>query len=101
MPQTKLQEIRDRIIPSLAKKGIPIVIALPEDPSLSFRGLGEISGIFDGEFLCGEESIEEPVGGMTVGSSDLKGGLLLFKRAYNKIVLLKPHPSEMEAGEPE
>ncbi len=99
VPQAKLQEIRDRTIPSLAKKGIPTVIALPEDPFLSFRSLGEVRGILDGEFLCGEESIEEPVGGMTVGSSDLKGGLLLFKRAYNKIVLLKPQPPEMEAGE--
>ena len=99
VPQAKLQEIRDRTIPSLAKKGIPITIALPEDPFLSFRSLGEVRGILDGEFLCGEESIEEPVGGMTVGSSDLKGELLLFKRAYNKIVLLKPHLPEIEAGE--
>ena len=99
VPQAKLQEIRERIIPSLAKKGIPITIALPEDPFLSFRSLGEVRNVLDGEFLCGEESIEEPVGGMTVGSSDLKGELLLFKRAYNKIVLLKPYPPEMEAGE--
>ena len=97
--QAKLEDIRDRTIPSLAKKGIPIVIALPEDPLLSFRSLGEVRNVLDGVFLCGEESIEEPVGGMTVGSSDLHGELLLFKRAYNKIVLLKPHPPEMEAGE--
>ena len=99
VPQAKLQEIRDRTIPSLAKKGIPITIALPEDPFLSFRSLGEVRDVLDGVILCGEESLEEPVGGMTVGSSDLKGELLLFKRAYNKIVLLKPHTPEMEAGE--
>ena len=99
VPQTKLQEFRDRTIPSLAKKGIPITIALPEDPFLSFRTLGEVKNILDGVILCGEESIEEPVGGMTVGSSDLHGELMLFKRAYNKIVLLKPHSPEVEAGE--
>lgn len=99
VPQTKLQEFRDRTIPSLAKKGIPITIALPEDPCLSFRTLGEVKNVLDGVILCGEESIEEPVGGMTVGSSDLRGELLLFKRAYNKIVLLKPRPPEVEAGE--
>ena len=27
---------------------------------------------------------------MTVGSTDLRGGLLLFKRAYNKIIFLEP-----------
>ena len=98
VPRARLQEIRERTIPSLATKGIPIVIALPEDPFLSFRSLGEISGILDGEFLCGEEGVEEPVGGMTVGASDLTGELLLFKRAYNKIILLKPHPPELEEG---
>ena len=97
--QAKIEDIRDRTIPSLAKKGLPIVIALPEDPLLSFRSLGEVRHVLDGIFLCGEECIEEPVWGMTVGSSDLQGELLLFKRAYNKIVLLKPHPPEMEAGE--
>ncbi|OQX61772.1 MAG: hypothetical protein B5M55_08525, partial [Desulfococcus sp. 4484_242] len=97
--QAKLQGIKDRTIPSLARKGIPITIALPEDPFLSFRSIGEIRDVLDGDFLCGEESIEEPVGGMTVGSSDLHGELLLFKRVYNKIVLLKPHPPEMGVGE--
>jgi BioD-like phosphotransacetylase family protein len=101
VPQAKLQEIRDGIIPSLARKGIPAVIALPEDPFLSFRTLGEVRGILDGEFLYGDDGIDEPVGGMTVGSSDLKGELLLFKRAYNKVVLLKPNPNEMGAGEPQ
>lgn len=99
VPRARLQEIRERTIPSLAIKGIPIVIALPEDPFLSFRSLGEVSSILDGEFLCGEESVEEPVGGMTVGASDLTGELLLFKRAYNKIILLKPHPPALEEGE--
>ena len=99
VPRARLREIRDSIIPSLARKGIPAIIALPEDPFLSFRSLGEVRDILDGEFLCGGESMEEPVGGMTVGSSDLNGELLVFKRAYNKIVLLKPGTPEMGDGE--
>jgi len=91
-----LQEIRDHVIPLLARKGIPSIIALPEDPFLSFQSLGDIRDILEGEFLCGEADREQPVGGMTVGSSDLKGELLLFKRAYNKIVLLRPYPPSKE-----
>lgn len=91
-----LQEIRDHIIPPLARKGIPSIIALPEDPFLSFQSLGDIRELLEGEFLLGEADREQPVGGMTVGSSDLKGELLLFKRAYNKIVLLRPHPPSEE-----
>jgi len=86
-----LQEIIDHMIPPLAKKGIPFIIALPEDPFLSFQTLGDIRDVLEGEFLFGEADLEQPVGGMTVGSSDLKGELLLFKRAYNKIVLLRPY----------
>jgi hypothetical protein len=37
---------------------------------------------------------------MTVGSTDLKGDLRLFKRAYNKIVLLKPFSVDEKTGEP-
>jgi BioD-like phosphotransacetylase family protein len=35
---------------------------------------------------------------MTVGSADLSGGLLIFKRAYNKIVLLAPGSTGESAG---
>ncbi len=96
----KLEEISNKMIPSLAQKGIPIITALPEDPVLSFRSLGEIRDILDGEILWGGEYLGQSVGGMTVGSTDLKGELRLFKRAYNKIILLKPFPLDAETGEP-
>ena len=92
----KLEEINNQIIPSLAQKGIPIVAALPEDPVLSFRSLREIRDILNAEILWGEERLEVSVVGMTVGSTDLKGELRLFKRAYNKIILLKPSPHDVE-----
>jgi BioD-like phosphotransacetylase family protein len=37
---------------------------------------------------------------MTVGATDLTEGLLLFKRAYNKIVLLKPATDSASATGP-
>ena len=92
----KLEEISNHMIPSLAQKGIPIIAALPEDPVLSFRSLREIRDILNAEILWGEERLEVSVGGMTVGSTDLKGELKLFKRAYNKIILLKSSPLDVE-----
>lgn len=90
VPAEKLAEIKDHVVPSLVQKGIPITTTLPEDPVLSFRSLGEIREALDGEILWGDESLGKPVSGMTVGSADLRGKLQLFKRAYNKIILLAP-----------
>lgn len=102
IPSGKLEEIRGQMITYLAQKGIALATAIPEDPLLSFCSLGEIKEILDGEFLAGEESeLDKPVGGMTVGSSDLKGKLLLFKRVYNKVVLLGPSQNQGETQEPQ
>ena len=37
---------------------------------------------------------------MTAGAADLKGDLALFKRVYNKIVLLDPQPKQTKAEGP-
>jgi BioD-like phosphotransacetylase family protein len=94
VPPGKLAEIRDKVIPSLVKKGIQITAALPEDPALSFRSLREIIEVLNGEVLCGGENLGRIVGGMTVGSSDLWGELLALKRIYNKVILLEPFSPE-------
>jgi len=89
IPPEEIQQITSGLIPTLREKGIPITTALPEDPVLSFRSLREIGEILKGDILQGMEYLEKPVSGMTVGSADLTGELLLFKRAYNKIILLE------------
>ena len=99
VPSEKVEEINKKMIPSLLLKGIPVITALPEDPVLSFRSLGEIRDILDGEILWGGGDLGQSVGGMTVGSTDLKSELRVFKRAYNKIILLKPFPLDGRAEE--
>jgi BioD-like phosphotransacetylase family protein len=89
IPPEEIQQITSGLIPTLRQKGIPITTALPEDPVLSFRSLREVGEILKADILWGKEYLEKPVGGMTVGSADLTGELLLFKRAYNKIIILE------------
>lgn len=98
IPPEKLEEIRDHVVPSLVQKGIPITTTLPEDPVLSFRSLAAIREALDGQILQGGENLDQPVSGMTVGSADLRGQLQLFKRAYNKIILLAPSPGREIEG---
>ena len=46
--------------------------------------------VLSAELLSGEANLGKPIGGITAGSADLTGNLVLFKRAYNKIILLEP-----------
>ena len=93
-----LEDITDRIIPSLSHRGVPIMTAVPEDPVLSFQTLGDIKETLGGKILYEEESLGKPIGGITVSSADLEGELLIFRRVYNKIILLEPSSPDMEAG---
>jgi len=97
VPAESITEIQTHLVPSLRAKGIPIFAALPEDPVLSFRSLREVGEVLEGQWLWGEE-LGRPVGGMTVGATDLTEGLLLFKRAYNKIILLEPTTNSVDAA---
>jgi BioD-like phosphotransacetylase family protein len=84
----KLQEVRNRLLPSLTNKGIQSCAAVAEDPVLSLWSLREIGDVLHAEVLWGEAHLDRVVGRMTVGSTALRGGSVLFKRVYNKIVFL-------------
>jgi BioD-like phosphotransacetylase family protein len=99
VPLEEIREIQTHLVPSLRSKGIPIFAALPEDPVLSFRSLREVGEVLEGQWLWGEE-LGKPVGAMTVGATDLTEGLLLFKRAYNKIILLEPTKNSADVAGP-
>jgi uncharacterized protein len=89
IPPEEFDQVSSGLIPTLRQKGIPIAAALPEDPVLSFRSLREVGDILNSEIVWGKEHLDKPAGGLTVGSADLTGDLLPFKRAYNKIVILE------------
>jgi len=94
VPPKELTLIRTQLVLSLLQKGIPMTAALPEDPVLSFRSLHEVRDVLSAELLSGEANLGKPIGGITAGSADLTGNLVLFKRSYNKIILLEPLAGE-------
>jgi len=100
IPPEEFRQVTSSLVPTLRGKAIPITTALPEDPFLSFQSLREIGEVLNGEVLSGKEHLDKSVGGMTVGSADLSADLLLFKRAYNKIILLEASVDEGVQGEP-
>ncbi len=90
VPPEQLQTVKGQLGAVLTQRTIPVSAVLPEDFLLSCRSLGEVLEVVEGELLWGEEGLGRPVGAMTVGSADLDQELLVFKRVYNKIVLLGP-----------
>jgi BioD-like phosphotransacetylase family protein len=100
VPLTEIENVRREVVSNLSQKGLSITAALPEDPALSFRSLHEVQESLQAEPIGAETVAAQPVAGLTVGSVDLTGELNLFKRAYNKIVLLKPSGPDRETEEP-
>jgi BioD-like phosphotransacetylase family protein len=99
-PPEVISGLKKSLIPFLIQKGIPQVTVLQDDPLLRSRSLGDIIQTLEGELICGEEGIRNPVSGMTVGNTDLMGDLILLKRVYNKIVLLGPEPRSSDPNLP-
>ena len=98
VPQDKIEEVIRQTIPTLNEKGIFNISFIPEDHNLSFRRLGEICDILDGKVIFGEKYINNAVERMSVGTTNLNGDLLIFKRVYNKIILLGPSDEQEIAG---
>ena len=90
VPQENMESVRGGVVSPLERNGAPILAVLAEDSRLSLPTLLDIKKAFEGRVLTGEGYLHRPVGGMTVGAGDLTGEMRLFKRVYNKIILLKP-----------
>ena len=90
VPEQGMNEVKEKMLPLLTGKGLPVTAVISEQASLSLMSLEEIRNRLAGEILFGEELLERPVGGITVGSAELSGDLRIFKRVYNKVILLGP-----------
>jgi uncharacterized protein len=90
VPPDRIDEVSRQILPPLREKGILNISVIPEDPLLSFRRVGEICNTLNGRIISGPELLDNPVERTSVGASNLRGPLSIFKRVYNKIVLLGP-----------
>jgi len=90
IPPDNIEEVERLIIPALNEKGIYNISFIPEDPGLNFRRLGEICSILNGRIIFGENCLNNAVERISVGTTSLSSDLLLFKRMYNKIILLGP-----------
>ena len=90
VPPDQVSDVKEQVLPALSKNGISNIAVLPEEPFLLLRSIEEIREMLDGKIICGDEYLDRLVGGITVGMPGMDKGLMIFKRIYNKIVLLEP-----------
>ncbi len=99
IPPQQVEQVCHGIRSRLPGQGVPLVIAVPEDPFLSARTLAEVVEATRSELLLGQEKAGELVASWSMGASHLlRGDMALFKRFYNRILLLGPQ--EPDAEEP-
>ena len=94
----QLKNVEDKIIPLLQQKGISNITVLPEDPFLSMVSIRKIITILGGKIIYGKEYLDRPVNRLTVGASFLNKEMNIFKRVYNKIILLGPSSGTPEVA---
>lgn len=97
IPPQEMQEVSVAIRAKLSGRQMPPVFFVPEDPFLSARTLAEIVEATRGELLLGEMKARELITGWSMGAGDLlMGDMAVFKRIYNRILLLGPPESGAE-----
>lgn len=94
IPLQHMQEVSEGIRAKLPRRAMPPVFLVPEDAFLSARTLAEVVEATGGELLLGHQKTAELVAGWSMGAAQLlEGDMALFKRFYNRILLLGPPES--------
>ncbi len=97
IPHQQMQEVSEGIRAKLSGHAMPPLFFVPEDPFLSARTLAEVVAATQGELLLGKQKVGDLVASWSMGAGHLlSGDMALFKRFYNRILLLGPPESGAE-----
>ena len=88
IPLESMESAYNKLVPFFQKRGSPIIFLVPQDRILTSFTVRNIVDIIQGEVLTGENRLENLVESTSISSSHLQGSLYLFRRIYNKIILL-------------
>jgi len=102
VPPQEMQAVSEEILARISGRAMPLILLVPEDPILSCRTLAEVVEATRGELLLGHHRAGELVSDWSMGAGHaLVGDMAVFRRLYNRIVLLGPPESgSKELGRP-
>ena len=85
-----LKPVRRKLVPLFQERGLPVVFVVPQDRILACLTIRHIVDIVKGDVLTGGEHLDSLVESTSISSTHLQGSLNLFRRVFNKIILLGP-----------
>lgn len=88
IPPDRMETVYNKLVPFFRKRGTPIIFLVPNDRIMASLTVRNIVDAIQGEVLTGETRLENLVESTSISSSHLKGSLYLFRKIYNKIILL-------------
>ena len=97
IPLENMEAAYNKLVPFFQKRGSPNIFLIPQDRILESLMVRNIVDIIQGEVLAGENRLENLVESTSISSSHLKGSLHLFRRIYNKIILLGLEAANLNA----
>ncbi|MBW2307505.1 MAG: AAA family ATPase [Deltaproteobacteria bacterium] len=98
VPSERLEAVGSHCIPFLTSKGVNAVGVVPEDRVLSAMMVQNVVEILGGQTITGAHRMENLVDRFALGSPLLDGPLAIFKRVYNKVILLGSGENEPPAS---
>ncbi len=96
VPPARLDHFQQSIAPFLAKRGVPVLAALPQDPLLLSLSVNEIAEILGGEILNSPERGDALVEHIMVGAMSADSALSYFRRKPNKVVITGGDRADIE-----
>ncbi len=98
VPAERLDAVDSHCVPFLTSKGVEAVAVVPEDRVLSAMTVRNVMEILDGQIITGSQRMETLVDRFALGSPLLSGPMAIFKRVYNKVILLGSGENEPPAS---
>jgi uncharacterized protein len=81
-----LDFVRNRIVPFLDSRGIPVLGTLPYEPFLASVAAGELAEHLGGQFIGSPEWRDHIIESIMIGAMGTQAGLSFFRRRANKAV---------------
>lgn len=85
--ESRLAVTRERIVPFIESRGIPVFGVIPHDPSLGSVTVAEIVDALSGTVLTAPDHLTDTVESFMVGAMGQEKALRFFRRKANKAVI--------------
>jgi len=89
VPKWEVALFRERVVPVLETRGVPVLGVIPHRRLLGAATVDELAEQIGGEYLVGEERGEQLVETLCIGAMSIDHVLTHFRRQRNKIVVAK------------